>query len=34
MDDGLVVRMNLDGSAAWRGRSADELLDDSWNRFG
>jgi serine/threonine protein kinase len=27
MNDGLVVRMNLDGSAAWRGRSADEILD-------
>lgn len=26
--DGLSVRMNLDGSAAWRGRSADELLDE------
>lgn len=26
--DGLVVRMNLDGSAAWKGRSADELLDE------
>ena len=27
MEDGLVVRMNLDGSAAWKDRSADELLD-------
>jgi serine/threonine protein kinase len=27
MKDGLIVRMNLDGSAAWRGRSADEILD-------
>ena len=27
LDDGLMVRMNLDGSASWRGRSADELLD-------
>ena len=27
MDDGLTVRMNLDGSASWQGRSADELLD-------
>ncbi len=27
MDDGLIVRMNLDGSAAWRGRSADEILN-------
>jgi len=26
MTDGLTVRMNLDGSAAWKGRSADELL--------
>lgn len=24
--DGLIVRMNLDGSAAWQGRSADEIL--------
>ena len=28
MDDGLIVRMNLDGSASWKGRSADELLDE------
>lgn len=27
LDDGLVIRMNLDGSASWRGRSADEILD-------
>ena len=27
MDDGLTVRMNLDGSASWKGRSADDLLD-------
>ena len=27
-DDGLVVRMNLDGSAAWEERSADEILDE------
>lgn len=33
MDDGLVVRMNLDGSAAWRGRSADELLDEFLEPF-
>lgn len=26
--DGPLVRMNLDGSAAWRGRSADEILDE------
>ncbi|WP_029215046.1 protein kinase domain-containing protein [Kallotenue papyrolyticum] len=25
--DGLLVRMNLDGSASWQGHSADELLD-------
>jgi serine/threonine protein kinase len=24
--DGLLVRMNLDGSAAWQGRSADEIV--------
>ena len=28
MDDGLTVRMNLDGSASWKGRSADDLLDE------
>ena len=28
LDDGLKVRMNLDGSASWRGRSADDLLDE------
>lgn len=33
MDDGLVVRMNLDGSAAWRGRSADDLLDEFLEPF-
>jgi len=25
---GSIVRMNLDGSASWQGRSADDLLDD------
>ncbi len=33
LDDGLVVRMNLDGSAAWQGRSADELLDEFLEPF-
>ena len=33
MEDGLVVRMNLDGSAAWRDRSADEILDEFLNPF-
>ena len=33
MNDGLVVRMNLDGSAAWQGRSADELLDEFLEPF-
>lgn len=28
LDDGLLVRMNLDGSASWQGRSADEILDE------
>ena len=28
LDDGLTVRMNLDGSASWRGKSADKLLDE------
>ena len=27
-DDGLHVRMNLDGSASWQRRSADDLLDE------
>jgi len=31
--DGLVVRMNLDGSAAWQGRSADEILDEFLEPF-
>ena len=33
MDDGLIVRMNLDGSASWRGRSADELLNEFLEPF-
>jgi len=33
MDGGPLVRMNLDGSAAWRGRSADELLDEFLEPF-
>ena len=32
-EDGLVVRMNLDGSAAWKDRSADELLDEFFKPF-
>ena len=32
-DDGLTVHMNLDGSAAWEGRSADELLGDILEPF-
>ena len=32
-NDGLTVRMNLDGSASWQGRSADELLDDFLEPF-
>ena len=32
-DDGLRVRMNLDGSASWRGRSADDLLDEFLAQF-
>lgn len=27
-EDGLTICMNLDGSAAWQGRSADEIVDD------
>ena len=33
MDDGMLVRMNLDGSASWQGRSADELLDEFLGPF-
>ena len=33
IEDGLVVRMNLDGSAAWKDLSADELLDEFLNPF-
>ena len=32
-DDGLRVRMNLDGSASWQGRSADDLLDEFFAPF-
>ncbi len=28
VSDGPLVRMNLDGSASWRGRSADQILDE------
>ena len=31
--DGLTVRMNLDGSASWRGRPADDLLDEFLEPF-
>ena len=33
MDDGVIVRMNLDGSASWKGRSADDLLDEFLGPF-
>jgi hypothetical protein len=33
INDGLIVRMNLDGSAAWQGRSADDLLDEFLGPF-
>ena len=33
MEDGLIVRMNLDGSASWQGRSADELLNEFLEPF-
>ena len=33
MADGLTIRMNLDGSASWRGRSADELLNECLDPF-
>ena len=32
-NDGLTVRMNLDGSASWQGRSADEILDEFLEPF-
>ena len=31
--DGVTVRMNLDGSASWEGRSADDLLDEFLKPF-
>ena len=33
LDSRLIVRMNLDGSAAWRGRSADQILDEFLGPF-
>ena len=33
IDDGLRVRMNLDGSAAYKGRSADDMLDEFLEPF-
>ena len=33
LDDGLTVCMNLDGSASWQGRSADDLLDEFLQPF-
>ena len=33
LEDGTRVRINLDGSAAYRGRSADEILDDFLEPF-
>lgn len=32
-NDGLTLRANLDGSASWNGRSANELLDEFLNPF-
>ena len=32
-NDGLAVRMHLDGSASWRGTSADDLLDEFLEPF-
>ena len=31
--EGLPVKINLDGAAAWKGRSADELLDELFQPF-
>ena len=33
IDNGALVRFNLDGSASWRGRSADEILDEFLEPF-
>ena len=33
IDDGLRVRMNLDGSAAYKGRSADDMVDEFLEPF-
>ncbi|HQH73911.1 MAG TPA: hypothetical protein PK360_17685, partial [bacterium] len=33
LEDGPLVRINLDGSAAWQGRSADDLLDEFLGPF-
>lgn len=33
MNDGLTVRMNLDGSASWKGSSSDALLDEFLGPF-
>ena len=33
MTDGRTIRMNLDGSASWRDRSADELLNECLGPF-
>ncbi len=33
LDDGPTIRMNLDGSASWNGRSADEILDEFMEPF-
>ncbi len=33
MADGRTVRMNLDGSASWRGRSANDLLNECFAPF-
>lgn len=32
-DDGLAIRMHLDGSASWQGKSADTLLDEFLEPF-
>lgn len=33
LEDGRTVRMNLDGSASWRGRSANDLLNECFAPF-
>ena len=33
IDNGIKVRMNLDGSASWQGKSSNDLLDEFLKPF-